>query len=213
MQPLPQGALQSNRVIEWEMTIEGNKRHEKGYRVLPVLHPVTPLLIKWVSKDLIPILLDPSNAPHAETSSTILSRTNPNHVTGPLPLREESEHLQTQHVKNRATLVLSHCHLQYHAVPYLPRQLSPVRPQPLVCPHVTNSLASWLYSCFLLRISWIPQLSQFRLLWNDVIKEQLLTFYWTFLLCTRFANKVLNGLSLTTTEQAPVMSAGSVSSR
>lgn len=63
------------------------------------------------------ILLDPNNDSQVETSNTILSRQTQTMSTGSLLLREESEHLQTQHVKNRTTLVLSHHHLQSLARP------------------------------------------------------------------------------------------------
>lgn len=83
------------------------------------------------------ILLDPSNDSQVETSSTILSRQTQTMSTGSLLLREESEHLQTQHVKNRTTLVLSHHHLQYQ-VPAQTAEPS-VRLQPPGLPHVTST--------------------------------------------------------------------------
>lgn len=140
---------------------------EGACRVLPVLHPGDPLLCmdSWATSF---ILLDPSNDSQVKTC-LILSRQTQTMSTGPLLLREESEHLQTQHVKNRATLVLSHCHLQYHAVPYPPRQLSPLWGlSPLVC-LTSPQQPGWLShasSTYLLN----PQLSQFRL-WNSSLKS------------------------------------------
>lgn len=137
------------------------------------------------------ILLDPSNDSQVKTSSTILSRQTQTMSTGSLLLREESEHLQTQHVKNRATLVLSHCHVQYHAVPCPPRQLSPLWGlSPLVCltspqqPGPGSACASSYVS--------LESPSYLSSGFEMVIKEQLLTFTGPFYYVPGFVPCPLN---------------------
>ena len=142
------------------------------------------------------ILLGPSSDSQVETSSTILSRQTQTMPTGSLLLREESEHLQTQHVKNRTkwhprpTLVLSLHHLQYHSVTGPPRQLSPQETSAPSLPHVASTTWPWFYSGFLLWSLESP--SNLSSCFEMVIKEQLLTFIGPFYYVPGFVPCPLN---------------------